>query len=150
MRFLPITLLIALLLAACGQSNVQPATQPEATPDASENVQQVEERPANVTPQELAVWLEETDRPFLLDVREPFETEIATIPGTNANIPLGELSARLDELDSSEEIVVYCRSGSRSSSAMRMLESAGFTDVHNLTGGTNGWAEQVDPSMTSY
>ncbi len=150
MRFLPIILLLALLLAACGQSTIQPAAPPETAPAASEDMRQVEERPANVTPQELSVWLEETDRPFLLDVREPFEADIATIPGTSANIPLGELNARLDELDSSEEIVVYCRSGSRSNSAMRMLESAGFTNVHNLTGGTNGWAEQVDPSMTSY
>jgi adenylyltransferase/sulfurtransferase len=145
-----------LLVAACAEPAAAPAEPAEpaaqeaapADPPAAPAAEPV--APRNIPPQELAARLQEDDRPFLLDVRQPEEAEIASIPGTSTQIPLGQLPSRLNELDPTQEIVVYCRSGSRSSQAVQMLHNAGFTNVHNLEGGTNNWAAQVDPSMTRY
>jgi sulfur-carrier protein adenylyltransferase/sulfurtransferase len=90
------------------------------------------------------------DRPLrLLDVREPHELEISRLPGA-ALIPLGELAARLFELDSAEEMVVFCKSGTRSARALEILRSAGFRKVKNLKGGINAWARDVDPRLPVY
>lgn len=70
----------------------------------------------------------------LVDVREPSEVAGGTLPGA-VNIPLGELAARLDELDRSRRVVLLCRSGARSANAAALLAGAGFPDVVNLVGG---------------
>lgn len=85
----------------------------------------------------------------LLDVREPHELEISALPGA-INIPLGELAVRLPELDSAEEMVVFCKRGSRSARAIEILASAGFKKLKNLKGGINAWAEEVDRSLPLY
>lgn len=85
----------------------------------------------------------------LLDVREPHELEISALPGA-VNIPLGELASRLSELDSAEEMVVFCKRGSRSARAIEVLSSAGFKKMKNLKGGINAWAEEVDKSLPLY
>ncbi|MCG8348622.1 MAG: molybdopterin-synthase adenylyltransferase MoeB [Chloroflexales bacterium] len=103
-----------------------------------------------ITPLDLAAWLEREDRPFLLDVRNPYEVEIASIPGTDKLIPVDQLAARMNELDSSQEMVVYCRSGGRSGNAVEMLKQAGFRKVKNLVGGVLRWSDDVDPSMPKY
>jgi adenylyltransferase/sulfurtransferase len=103
-----------------------------------------------ITPLELAAWLERNDRPFLLDVRNPYEVAIASIPGTDKLIPVDQLAARLNELDSSQEMVIYCRSGARSGNAVEMLKRAGFRKVKNLVGGVLRWSDDVDPSMPKY
>jgi molybdopterin/thiamine biosynthesis adenylyltransferase/rhodanese-related sulfurtransferase len=103
-----------------------------------------------ITPSELASWLERPDRPYLLDVRNPYEVEIASIPGTSQVIPVDQLPERLSELDSAQELVVYCRSGARSGRAVELLKSAGFRRVKNLTGGILRWADDVDPSVAKY
>jgi len=89
------------------------------------------------------------DRVLLIDVREPFEAEIAHIPGARL-IPLGELQNRMDEIDRHADIVVHCRSGLRSAKAARWLEEAGFERVRNLRGGILAWADEVDPSTPKY
>jgi adenylyltransferase/sulfurtransferase len=66
------------------------------------------------------------------------------------NIPLGILAARLSELDSAQEYVVLCRSGSRSAQAQDLLASAGFRRVKNLRGGINAWAKEVDTKLRVY
>jgi adenylyltransferase/sulfurtransferase len=85
----------------------------------------------------------------LLDVREPHELEISHIEGATL-IPLGQLAARLSELDSVEEMVVFCKAGTRSARALELLHSAGFRKVKNLKGGINAWAREVDPALPVY
>lgn len=85
----------------------------------------------------------------LIDVREPHELEISRIEGAQL-IPLGQLAARLSELDSAEEMVVFCKAGTRSARALELLVSAGFRKVKNLKGGVNAWAREVDPSQPVY
>lgn len=85
----------------------------------------------------------------LIDVREPHELEISHLPGAQL-VPLGSLASRLHELDSAEELVVFCRSGTRSEQAVRLLAGAGFHKVRHLSGGINAWARDVDPSLPVY
>jgi len=85
----------------------------------------------------------------LIDVREPHELEISRIPGAEL-FPLGQLAARLSELDSAQEMVLFCKSGSRSTRGLELLVSAGFKKVKNLKGGINAWAREIDPSLPVY
>jgi len=102
-----------------------------------------------VGPRELAEQLRRGEPIRLIDVREPHELEISRIPGATL-IPLGSLAARMHELDSAEEIVLFCKSGSRSARALELLAGAGFRKMKNLRGGINAWAEEVDPSLPVY
>ena len=88
------------------------------------------------------------DSPFLLDVREPQERGICNLGGLL--VPLGDLPRRISELDPRREIVVYCRSGSRSAMAAEFLLAHGFQDVKNLAGGILAWAMKIDPTMPTY
>jgi adenylyltransferase/sulfurtransferase len=103
-----------------------------------------------ITPLELANWLQRDDRPFLLDVRNPYEVAIASIPGTDKLIPIDQLPERIHELDSAKEIVVYCRSGVRSARAVALLKQAGFRKIKNLEGGVLRWSDEVDPTVAKY
>ncbi len=102
-----------------------------------------------ITAPDLAEKLENGDRPVLLDVREPHEWDIAHLAGAHL-IPQGDLPARLHELDSADEIVLYCRSGERSARALNLLRDAGFRRLKNLRGGINAWARTVDPDVPQY
>jgi molybdopterin/thiamine biosynthesis adenylyltransferase/rhodanese-related sulfurtransferase len=101
-----------------------------------------------VTPLELAERLKTETELTLIDVREPYEWNIARLPGAQL-IPLGQLPAALSTIDSSREIVVYCRSGMRSADATRQLRAAGFR-ASNLAGGILRWSDDVDPSIQKY
>jgi adenylyltransferase/sulfurtransferase len=85
----------------------------------------------------------------LLDVREPHELAISNLPAA-INIPLGTLAARLSELDSATDLVVFCKSGTRSARALELLASAGFRKAKNLKGGINAWAREVDTTLPIY
>jgi len=98
--------------------------------------------------EELKRRLDAGDNLFVLDVREPHEYQICNIGGHL--IPLGDLPKRVNELDSSREIVAHCRSGVRSAKAVAFLQQAGFKKVHNLAGGILAWADRVDPRMPKY
>jgi adenylyltransferase/sulfurtransferase len=98
---------------------------------------------------ELKKKLDEGDKFVLLDVREPFEWDICHIDDAKL-IPLGQLPSRMSELDSADEIVIHCKSGARSARAVRMLQEAGFTKLHNVEGGILAWAEEVDGSVPKY
>jgi adenylyltransferase/sulfurtransferase len=102
-----------------------------------------------ITPLEVAAWLERPDKPFLLDVREANEWEIGRLPGAT-RISVNELPSRLNELDSAVEMVVYCRSGARSGRAVDLLRQAGFRKLKNMVGGLLRWSDEVDPSIPKY
>ncbi|MCJ7434798.1 MAG: molybdopterin-synthase adenylyltransferase MoeB [Anaerolineales bacterium] len=85
----------------------------------------------------------------LLDVREPHELQISALPNA-VNIPLGQLAGRLSELDSAQEMVIFCKAGTRSARALELLVSAGFKKVKNLKGGINAWARNVDMNLPIY
>ena len=112
-----------------------------------------EEAPVTTTvpeiqPVELKARLDAADDIFILDVREPHEYQICNIGGHL--IPLGDLPARMNELDSSREIVAHCRSGVRSAKAVTLLRQAGFGKVKNLAGGILAWSDKVDPTLPKY
>jgi molybdopterin/thiamine biosynthesis adenylyltransferase/rhodanese-related sulfurtransferase len=98
--------------------------------------------------EELKRRLDAKDDLFVLDVREPHEYQICNIGGHL--IPLGDLPKRVNELDTSREIVAHCRSGVRSAKAVDFLQQAGFKKVHNLAGGILAWADRIDPKMPKY
>jgi adenylyltransferase/sulfurtransferase len=86
--------------------------------------------------------------PQLIDVREPWEWEIARIEGARL-IPVGQLPGRLAELDPRREVVLLCHRGTRSLAAQRVLEGAGFR-ARSLAGGIDAWATTVDPTLPRY
>ena len=104
-----------------------------------------------ITVLDLKKRLDSGETPFLLDVREPHEYEIANLGG--ALVPLQSLSARLDELREHRDddiLVVHCRSGARSANAVAFLRENGFENAVNLKGGILAWSDQVDPSLPKY
>ena len=103
----------------------------------------------NVTVEELKVFIDNNEGVFVLDVREPQEHQICSIPGA-VLIPLGELPNRVNELGDHEDMVVHCKSGVRSAKAVKILHDAGFKKAKNLSGGILRWIDVVDPSMPKY
>jgi adenylyltransferase/sulfurtransferase len=103
----------------------------------------------NISALQLAERLKRGDKIHLIDVREPHELAISHIDGAQ-NMPLGMLAAHLGELDSAQEIVLFCKSGTRSARALELLLSTGFRKVKNLQGGINSWALEVDQSLPLY
>jgi sulfur-carrier protein adenylyltransferase/sulfurtransferase len=102
-----------------------------------------------ITPEELATKLRRGDDFDLIDVREPYEVEIARIDGARL-IPLATVTEALRTLDTARDIVVHCRSGQRSAKAVRQLQAAGFRRVWNLAGGILRWSDDVDSSVPKY
>jgi len=104
-----------------------------------------------ITVTELKSLQEQGRAPFLLDVRQEYEAEIASM-GADQLIPVEELPTRLSEVraDKAQEIVVHCRSGARSAKAVAMLQKAGFTHVKNLTGGILAWSDKIDSEVPKY
>ena len=108
-----------------------------------------EGREWDITARELSAQLKRGKPLRLIDVREPHELAISHIKGAE-NIPLGELAGALSKLDPSQEIVLFCKKGSRSRRGLELLASAGFKNVKNLRGGINAWAMEVDRSLPIY
>jgi rhodanese-related sulfurtransferase len=98
-------------------------------------------------------WAAGADQPLLLDVREPWEFEIAAIRiagATTLNLPMGQIPQRLAELDPAQPILCICHHGMRSAQVVAFLERAGFDSVYNLAGGIDAWSAQVDPAVPRY
>ena len=102
-----------------------------------------------ITPQELKTRLDRNDRPFLLDVRQDWETRLCRLENA-VHIPIEEIEVRTDELNPEDEIVVYCHQGVRSAAVAEYLRQLGFKNVKNLAGGLDLWARTVDPGMRRY
>src|SRR5213083_340388 len=102
-----------------------------------------------ISVQELKGKMDARDAFELIDVREPFEFEIARIDGAKL-IPLGEILERAEELDREQTLIVHCHSGGRSAQAVRLLKQRGFANVHNLEGGIDAWSDLIDPTVPKY
>jgi rhodanese-related sulfurtransferase len=101
-----------------------------------------------ITPQEFVARRERGEDLTLLDVREAWELDVASVPGV-VHIPMGEIAERLGELDRSKETVVLCRSGRRSLEVAKFLQQNGFRAV-NLAGGILAWSRDVDATIPTY
>ena len=101
--------------------------------------------------QQLAEWLADDTRPdpVLLDVREPWELELCQLEGS-LHIPMHLVPVRCDDIDASRDVVVICHHGGRSMQVAMFLERSGFSAVHNLVGGMDAWAQEVDPAVRRY
>ena len=100
---------------------------------------------------QLQAWLADTARqsPVLLDVREPWEFEVCSLPGA-VSLPLAQLPARLEALDAEAETVMICHHGMRSLRVAGFLAHQGFDQVANITGGIEAWSHERDPAVPRY
>ena len=100
---------------------------------------------------DLSRRLDRGEQPLLVDVRQPWEHELARLPGSLL-VPLGELPARAAEVRPvpGQLVVCYCHHGVRSLHAAALLSGAGVPDVVSLAGGIEAWSEQIDPSVPRY
>ena len=129
--------------AFCGLSSSNGASNESDTADNDMSVPEI-------TVHDLKRRRDAGDSVFVLDVRKPFEANIADI-GADLLIPHEQVADRLDELEAhkGEEIVVHCRSGARSAEATQVLRQHGF-DAKNLKGGTLAWSDEIDDSVATY
>src|SRR5882757_1645298 len=106
---------------------------------------------STISAKDLAAMIDAGDNIFLVDVREPNEYEIVSIPGATL-IPKGEFvsGAALEKLPQDKRIVLHCKSGARSAEALAVVKNAGFGDAVHVGGGVLAWINQVDPSLPSY
>jgi adenylyltransferase/sulfurtransferase len=106
---------------------------------------------STITATELREMLDRGDNIFLVDVREPNEYEIVSIPGATL-IPKGEFlsGAALERLPQDKQVVLHCKSGARSAEALAVVKNAGFSDAVHVGGGVLAWVSQVDPSLPTY
>ena len=106
---------------------------------------------STITATDLKGMLDRDEDIFLVDVREPNEYEIVSIPGATL-IPKGEFlsGAALERLPQDRRIVLHCKSGARSAEALAVIKDAGFSDAVHVGGGVLAWISQIDPSLPSY
>ena len=105
--------------------------------------------PPEISPDAYAARRHQPDSPLLLDVREPWEAEIAAIPGS-VLIPMADIPGRLQELDPDRPTVVLCHHGARSLNVTMWLRNQGFEQAQSLAGGIDGWSRSIDPSVPRY
>lgn len=108
--------------------------------------------PYEIEPEVLATLLKTpTDAPcIVLDVREPWEIEVAHLHGS-VNVPMGDIPSRTHvELDPDQHIIVICHHGVRSTSVTAWLRKEGFEQAQSLAGGLDAWSAIIDPSIPRY
>jgi adenylyltransferase/sulfurtransferase len=101
-----------------------------------------------ITVTELKRRIEAGEDLFILDVREPFEYQIANIGGKL--IPQNEVPQRLGEIDRDREIIVHCKGGVRSQRIAEFLKQSGYSEVVNVAGGILAWSSEVDATLPKY
>ncbi|HYI95229.1 MAG TPA: molybdopterin-synthase adenylyltransferase MoeB [Bryobacteraceae bacterium] len=111
--------------------------------------EEVVETTGDIDPVEVKQKIDRGDSFVLIDVRETHEHQICNIPFAKL-IPLGELPKRVNELNTTDEIVAHCKSGVRSAKAVDFLKQSGFKRVRNMKGGILAWSDKVDPSVPKY
>jgi adenylyltransferase/sulfurtransferase len=130
----------------------KPAELAQAAPRTAASARaepQAQPRVSEMAAEELKARIDRGEAPLIIDVREAWEHNIASLPGATL-IPMNTVPARMGELDRNAEIVVYCHHGVRSWNVAAYLAQNGFANVKNLTGGIDSWARRVDPSMRKY
>jgi rhodanese-related sulfurtransferase len=130
-------LLTVFLLSGCGLLPLTNTTSDVVVSSRSE------ELPANLSVKR-AAQLYSKGKVVIVDVRQDWEYEDVHVDDSIL-IPLDELSGRTDEIPTDQPVVILCRSGNRSSQALRQLENEGFDNVHNLVGGITAWEQQGYP-----
>ncbi len=98
---------------------------------------------------ELKVRRDQGESPLVIDVREDWELQLASIPGV-VHVPMNQLPARLGEFSRDAETIVMCHAGGRSLRVAHYLANQGFTNVANLTGGISAWSQEVDATVPRY
>lgn len=127
-QFMPFLFALIIALAGCGGQAAAPVVEEAAVLDLAVNLD-----PAAVEA------LYQRDDVVILDVREDHEYQAGHIPGATL-VPLGQIPSRLDEIPKDKTVIAVCRSGNRSNQATNFLRQQGFENVHNMTGGMNGWS----------
>ena len=117
---------------------------PEALAPSAEEIKMTD-----ISPKQVKERIDRGDNFILIDVREPNEYQICSIP-TAKLIPLGELPKHLSGLDPNADYVMHCKGGGRSAKACELMRASGFKTVRNMTGGIGLWSDQVDPSVPKY
>lgn len=104
-----------------------------------------------IRPRQLADWLSDDSRrkPVLLDVREPWEFTLCSLPGS-LHMPMHTVPMRLSELSKNDDIIAICHHGGRSMQVAMFLERQGYATLFNLQGGIDAWACEVDPNLPRY
>jgi rhodanese-related sulfurtransferase len=102
-----------------------------------------------ISVEELKARRDRGESPLVLDVREDFELQLASIPDV-VHVPMNQLPARLSEFSPAVEIIVMCHAGGRSMRVAHFLENQGFTNVANLSGGISAWSQIVDATVPRY
>lgn len=109
----------------------------------------------HIRPAQLADWItaHEADNPLVLDVREPWELQTASVTAQGFElmaIPMAQLPMRLNDLDPARPIACLCHHGVRSMRVAAFLLQNGFDTVANITGGIDAWSRELDPSVPLY
>jgi rhodanese-related sulfurtransferase len=102
-----------------------------------------------ISVEELKAQRDRGENPLVLDVREPWELQLARIPDV-VHVPMNQVPARIGELARDANIVVMCHAGGRSMRVAQFLASQGFTNVANLAGGISAWSQAVDATVPQY
>ncbi|MBN1431032.1 MAG: molybdopterin-synthase adenylyltransferase MoeB [Anaerolineae bacterium] len=103
-----------------------------------------------ITVQEVKARLDAGENLILLDVREPHEWDISDISEATHHIPAEQIVERLEELDTTREIIVYCKTGGRSDGVVQILHRHGYLKARNMLGGINAWASRIEPDLPVY
>ena len=106
------------------------------------------ETSSHITPLQLSQWRAQGTHHQLIDIREDYEVATCTIAGLH--IPMGEISARVDEIRKDIPVIIHCKSGRRSGAVVEHLQRLGFTNVSSLEGGIIAWIDAIDPTLERY
>lgn len=102
-----------------------------------------------ITAPELKARRDRGEDPLVIDVREDWEVQLASVPGV-VHVPMNQIPARLGEFSREAETIVMCHAGGRSMRVAQFMANQGFTNVLNLTGGITAWSELVDATVPRY
>ncbi len=128
----------------CDNGRPTPVSSPPAVTGFTESGKHMD-----MTVKELKDRMDRGEAPRVIDVREPHEHTICSIPGAEL-IPAAQFVQRLDEFARDREIVIHCKSGGRSGRAVELMKARGFTNARNLAGGVIAWINEIDPTQTKY